>query len=149
MITINEGPAIASELACLNLDSNGHGVACIKMSHDSEGMHVLNVALDTCCEASVMNLDLFNKSFRDTGAVVSYTSTSLRNKALQAAEGSKVTALAFVWIQRRLTSKIRLQFPVVVCKDLNAGILVSLQQQQKWGLVLDLPKMQATFSTIS
>ena len=66
-----------------------------------------------------MNLDLFNKSFRDTGAVVSYTSTSLRNKALQAAEGSKVTALAFVWIQRHLTSKIRLQFPVVVCKDLE------------------------------
>ena len=37
-----------------------------------------------------MNLDLFNKSFRDTGAVVSYTSTSLRNKALQAAEGSNL-----------------------------------------------------------
>ena len=57
-------------------------------------MNVINVALDTCCEASVMNLDLFNKSFRDTGAVISYT--SLRNKALEAAEGSKVTALAFV-----------------------------------------------------
>ena len=53
-----------------------------------------------------------------------------------------------MWIQLHLTSKIRLQFPVVVCKDLNAGILVSLQQQQKWGLVLDLPKMQATFTNI-
>lgn len=52
------------------------------------------------------------------------------------------------WIQLYLTSKIRLQFPVVVCKDLKAGILVSLQQQQKWGLVLDLPKMQATFTNI-
>ena len=50
-------------------------------------MNVINVALDTCCEASVMNLDLFNKSFRDTGAVVSYT--SLRSKALEAAEGSR------------------------------------------------------------
>ena len=59
------------------------------MTHDdSEGMHVINVALDTCCEASVMNQDLFNRSFRDTGAVVSYT--SLRNKALQAAEGSNL-----------------------------------------------------------
>ena len=93
-----------------------------------------------------MNKDLFDKSFRDTDAVVSYT--SLRNKALQAAEGSKVTALAFVWIQLYLTSKIRLQFPVVICKDLKAGILVSLQQQQRWGLVLDLPKMQATFTNI-
>ena len=37
---------------------------------------------------------------------------------------------------------------MVVCKDLKAGILVSLQQQQKWGLVLDLPKMQATFTNI-
>ena len=38
---------------------NGRGVACIKMSHDSEGMNVINVALDTCCEASVvMNSDL-------------------------------------------------------------------------------------------
>ena len=53
-----------------------------------------------------------------------------------------------MWIQLYLTSKIRLQFPVVVCKDLKAGILVSLQQQQKWGLVLDLPKMQATFKNI-
>ncbi len=35
-----------------------------------------------------MNQDLFNRSFRDTGAVVSYT--SLRNKALQAAEGSNL-----------------------------------------------------------
>ena len=52
------------------------------------------------------------------------------------------------WIQLYLTSKIRLQFPVVVCKDLKAGILVSLQQQQRWGLVLDLPKMQATFTNI-
>ena len=51
-------------------------------------------------------------------------------------------------VQLYLTSKIRLQFPVVVCKDLKAGILVSLQQQQKWGLVLDLPKMQATFKNI-
>ena len=49
---------------------------------------------------------------------------TVRNKALQAAEGSKVTALAFVWIQLYLTSKIRLQFPVVVCKDLKAGVLV-------------------------
>ena len=88
MLTFNRDPVVANDFACLNLDMNGRGVACIKMSHDSEGMHVLNVALDTCCEASVMNLDLFNKSFRDTGAVVSYTSTSLRNKALQAAEGS-------------------------------------------------------------
>ena len=53
-----------------------------------------------------------------------------------------------MWIQLHLTSKIRLQFPVVVCKDLKAGILVSLQQQQKWSLVLDLPKMQATFKNI-
>ena len=36
----------------------------------------------------------------------------------------------------------------LVCKDLKAGILVSLQQQQRWGLVLDLPKMQATFTNI-
>ena len=90
MLTFNGDPDIANDLACLNLDINGRGVACIKMSHDSEGMHVINVAssLDTCCEASVMNQDLFNRSFRDTGAVVSYT--SLRNKALQAAEGSNL-----------------------------------------------------------
>ena len=81
MITLNGGPDIANELACLNLDMNGRGVACIKMSHDSEGMNVIHVALDTCCEATVMNKDLFDKSFRDTDAVVSYT--SLRNKALQ------------------------------------------------------------------
>ena len=88
MLTFNGDPDIANDLACLNLDISGRGVACIKMSHDSEGMHVINVALDTCCEASVMNQDLFNRSFRDTGAVVSYT--SLRNKALQAAEGSNL-----------------------------------------------------------
>ena len=61
-----------------------------------------------------MNLDLFNKSFRDTGAVVSYTSTSLRNKALQAAEGSKVTALAFVWIQLYLT-EVNLSTAAATC----------------------------------
>ena len=52
-------------------------------ARDSEGMNLINVALDTCAEASVMNKDLFDTSFRDTDAVVSYT--SLRNKALQAA----------------------------------------------------------------
>ena len=57
------------------------------MSHDSEGMNLINVALDTCAEASVMNKDLFDTSFRDTDAVVSYT--SLRSKALEAAEGSR------------------------------------------------------------
>ena len=62
--------------------------SCIKMSHDSEGTNVIHVALDTCCEASVMNKDLFDTSFRDTNAVVSYT--SLRNKALQAADSKPV-----------------------------------------------------------
>ena len=52
-----------------------------------------------------MNKDLFDTSFRDTDAVVSYT--SLRNKALQAAEGSKVTALAFVCPRLKASQRTR------------------------------------------
>ena len=40
MLTFNGDPDIANDLACLNLDISGRGVACIKMSHDSEGMHL-------------------------------------------------------------------------------------------------------------
>jgi hypothetical protein len=86
----------------------------------------------------------FNENFRDTNAVVSHT--RLRNKALEAAEGRKVTvardstgicvtvdpaATAECTCQTvPVTSTIRVKFPVVVCRDLKAGILVSLQQSR-------------------
>ena len=47
---VSGGPAIANDLACLNLNVNERGVACIKISRDSEGMYVLYAALDTACE---------------------------------------------------------------------------------------------------
>ena len=37
MLTFNGDPVVANDFVCLNLDMNGRGVACIKMSHDSEG----------------------------------------------------------------------------------------------------------------
>ena len=57
--------------SCLNLDMNGRGVACIKMSHDSEGMNLINVALDTT--RVLYYLPLFSRWHLASAAAASQT----------------------------------------------------------------------------
>jgi len=84
---------IDSAFDVLDTAPGPHQRVTIVLASNVLGQHVICLALDTACEASASAMSetfkFFNENFRDTNAVVSHT--RLRNKALEAAEGRKVT----------------------------------------------------------